>query len=105
MTASAIPRRNPLLHMVILVAQLAFGLLAMTICLPSMQDWPATFGTSQAAVQLTFSGFVAAYGGMQLVYGPMSDRIGRKPVLLIGLAIALVGSMMAALAPDLTVLT
>lgn len=84
-----------------LVGQLAFGLLAMTICLPSMQDWPATFGASQASVQLTFSGFVAAYGAMQLVYGPWSDRIGRKPVLLAGLAVAFVGSVMAALAQDL----
>jgi DHA1 family bicyclomycin/chloramphenicol resistance-like MFS transporter len=88
-----------------LVAQLAFGLLAMTICLPSMQDWADTFGSTQAAVQLTFSGFVAAYGGMQLVYGPMSDRFGRKPVLLAGLVIACAGSVLAALATDLGVLT
>jgi DHA1 family bicyclomycin/chloramphenicol resistance-like MFS transporter len=59
-----------------LVLQLAFGLLAMTICLPSMQEWPAQFGASQAAVQLTFSAFVATYGAMQLVYGSLSDRIG-----------------------------
>ena len=32
-----------------LLAQLAFGLLAMTICLPSMQEWGAIFGSSQAA--------------------------------------------------------
>ena len=105
MTRTEASSRNPLLLMAILVLQLAFGLLAMTICLPSMQDWPATFGASQAAVQLTFSGFVAAYGGMQLVFGPMSDRIGRKPVLLIGLSVALAGSLVAALATDLTVLT
>lgn len=52
-----------------LLAQLAFGLLAMTIGLPSMQDWPATFNASQAAVQLTFSGYVLSYGLLQLVYG------------------------------------
>jgi DHA1 family bicyclomycin/chloramphenicol resistance-like MFS transporter len=88
-----------------LVAQLAFGLLAMTICLPSMQDWPATFGASQASVQLTFSGFVASYGGLQLLYGPLSDRIGRKPVLLFGLALSLLGSLLAMVAPGLGVLT
>lgn len=88
-----------------LVAQLAFGLLAMTIGIPSMQDWPATFGASQAAVQLTFSGFVAAFGCLQLVYGPWSDRIGRKPVLLFGLVLAIAGSVLAALAPDLSTLT
>jgi DHA1 family bicyclomycin/chloramphenicol resistance-like MFS transporter len=87
-----------------LIAQLAFGLLAMTINLPSMQDWPATFDASQASVQLTFSGFVAAYGGLQLVYGPLSDRFGRKPLLLFGLALASLGSLLAALAPSLTLL-
>ncbi|HZY18430.1 MAG TPA: MFS transporter [Ramlibacter sp.] len=90
--------------MVNLVAQLAFGLLAMTICLPSMQDWPATFSASQAAVQLTFSGYVAAYGGLQLVYGAVSDRIGRRPVLLFGLVLAVAGSLLAAVASDLPLL-
>jgi DHA1 family bicyclomycin/chloramphenicol resistance-like MFS transporter len=88
-----------------IVLQLAFGLLVMTICLPSMQEWPAIFGASQASVQLTFSGFVAAYGGLQLVFGPVSDRIGRKPVLLLGLVVAGGGSLLAALAQDLPVLT
>ncbi len=87
-----------------LIAQLAFGLLAMTICLPSMQEWSALFGSSQAAVQLTFSGFVVAYGVLQLVYGPLSDRWGRKRVLLLGLAVGCAGSVMAALAPDLNTL-
>ncbi|WBY01929.1 MFS transporter [Ramlibacter tataouinensis] len=99
------PGPNPVLLTANLVAQLAFGLLAMTICLPSMQDWTGEFQASEAAVQLTFAGFVAAYGCMQLVYGPLSDRIGRKRVLLIGLSVSLVGLLVAAAAPNLTVLT
>ncbi len=87
-----------------LLAQLAFGLLAMTICLPSVQDWPAYFGASQAQVQLGFGAYVAAYGVFQLVYGALSDRIGRKPVLLAGLALAGLGSTMAALAESLWIL-
>ena len=87
-----------------LLAQLAFGLLAMTICLPSMQEWGAIFGTSQAAVQLTFSGYVVTYGSLQLLYGPLSDRIGRKKILLFGLAVAFLGSVLAALAPSLPLL-
>ena len=84
-----------------LLAQLAFGLLSMTLCLPSMQAWGAVFGRDQAAVQLTFSGFVVAYGVLQLVYGPLSDRLGRKRVLLFGLALACLGSVLAALADSL----
>jgi DHA1 family bicyclomycin/chloramphenicol resistance-like MFS transporter len=88
-----------------LISQLTLGLMAMTICLPSMQDWPAAFQASQAGVQLTFSGFVAAYGGFQLVWGPWSDRVGRKPLLMLGLAISCVASLVAAAAPGLVVLT
>jgi len=84
-----------------LVGQLAFGLLAMTICLPSMPDWAHEFDAAQAAVQFSFSGFVLTYGGLQLLYGPLSDRVGRKPVLLAGLALAVLASVMAALAPSL----
>ena len=87
-----------------LLAQLAFGLIAMTICLPSMQEWGAQFGASQTQVQLTFSGFVVAYGVCQLVYGPLSDRYGRKGILVIGLGLLAVGSLIAALAPSLQVL-
>lgn len=87
-----------------LVAQLALGLTAMTIILPSMQEWAAIFGSTQAAVQLTFSAYVVAYGLLQLVHGPLSDRIGRKKVLLFGLAVTVLGSLMAVFAPDLPTL-
>ena len=86
------------------LAQIAFGLLAMTLCLPSMQEWGAIFDTPQADVQLTFSGYVVAYGALQLVYGPLSDRYGRKPILMLGLVVAGLASVMAALATDITTL-
>ena len=88
-----------------LLAQISFGLLAMTLCLPSMQEWGAIFDTRQADVQLTFSGYVVAYGALQLVYGPLSDRHGRKPILMLGLVVAGLASVMAALATDIATLT
>jgi DHA1 family bicyclomycin/chloramphenicol resistance-like MFS transporter len=88
-----------------LLAQISFGLLAMTLCLPSMQEWGVIFDTRQADVQLTFSGYVVAYGALQLVYGPLSDRHGRKPILMLGLVVAGLASVMAALANDITTLT
>ena len=87
-----------------LLAQISFGLIAMTICLPSMQEWGALFDASQARVQLTFSAYVLAFGLFQLVYGPLSDRHGRKGVLMAGLALLALGSLVAALAPNLDVL-
>lgn len=88
----------------LIVAQLGYGLLAMLLCIPSMPDWASLFGESQAHVQLAFSAYVVAYGGMQLVYGPASDRLGRRRVLLAGLALATLGSALAALAPTLWLL-
>lgn len=96
------PRRHALL--LNLLAQLAFGLLAMTICLPSMQEWGAIFGVGQPAVQLTFSAYVLTYGGLQLAYGPLSDRLGRRRILLVGLALSLAGALLAAVAPGLGLL-
>jgi DHA1 family bicyclomycin/chloramphenicol resistance-like MFS transporter len=87
------------------LAQISFGLLAMTLCLPSMQEWGAIFDTRQADVQLTFSGYVVAYGALQLVYGPLSDRHGRKPILMLGLVVAGLASVIAALATDIATLT
>jgi DHA1 family bicyclomycin/chloramphenicol resistance-like MFS transporter len=88
-----------------LIAQISFGLLSMTLCLPSMQEWGAIFTAPQTAVQLTFSGYVVAYGALQLVYGPLSDRHGRRPILMLGLAVAGLASVMAALAGDIATLT
>jgi DHA1 family bicyclomycin/chloramphenicol resistance-like MFS transporter len=94
------PPSEPLLILNI-VAQMAFGLLAMTICLPSMQTWDTLFRVDAAAVQLTFSGYVVAYGALQLLYGPLSDRHGRRRILLVGLALGGAASLAAAFAGTL----
>ena len=100
------PSRDPPSSALIaqILGQLAFGLIAMTLCIPSMAEWDGVFDTTPAMVQLTFSGYVAAYGLLQLVYGPLSDRLGRRRVLLAGLAIALCGTLLAALADHITTL-
>lgn len=87
-----------------ILGQMALGLLAMTLCIPSMAAWSTSFATTQSMVQLTFSGYVAAYGLLQLVYGPLSDRFGRRRVLLAGLVITLLGTLLAALADDIATL-
>jgi len=85
----------------VLIAQMAFGLLAMTICLPSVQEWGAIFDAPQSQVQLTFSGYVLTYGALQLLYGPLSDRHGRRRLIVFGLVLAALASVAAAFAPTL----
>lgn len=95
------PRR---LLIATLLASVAFGLLAMTICLPSMPSWAGLFAVGQGSVQLTFSAFVVAFGGAQMFYGPLSDRHGRRFLLLLGFALAALGSLACALATSLPLL-
>ncbi len=102
--SKAAPAAPSRLLVATLIAQIGFGLVAMMICLPSMPDWGTLFGATPAAVQLSFSGYLVAFGAMQLVHGPLSDRLGRRPVLLAGLALAAAGSVAAALAPGLPAL-
>lgn len=92
------------LRIVTLIAQIAFGVFAMTMCLPSMPEWGAIFGEPQSKVQLTLSAYMVSFGVLQLLYGPLSDRHGRKPVLMAGLALAVMGAALAALAQTLTML-
>ncbi len=101
LAVSADVRPRPAGLMPYLLAQIVFGLLAMTICLPSMQEWGEIFSTDATRVQLTFSAYVIAYGMSQVIYGPLSDRYGRRPVVLTGLAIALAGSLGAVFAPGI----
>ena len=86
------------------VAQIGFGLFAMMICAPSMQEWGAHFGAAPATVQLTFSAYVLALGACGVFYGPLSDRHGRRRIVLIGLALAALGSVLAALATEIDAL-
>ena len=83
---------------------MAYGLLVMTVCLPSMPEWGDLFRRPQDEVQLTFSGFVLTFGLLQLVYGPLSDRYGRRAMILIGLAVGIAGSLLGALAQSLPML-
>lgn len=72
--------------------------------LPVMPEIVAELGTTRSMVQLTISGFFIGMGVGQLVMGPLSDAIGRKRLLVAGASLALLASVLAALAPTATVL-
>jgi DHA1 family bicyclomycin/chloramphenicol resistance-like MFS transporter len=63
--------------------------------LPSMPNMADEFGAADSTMQLAVTLFIICFAGSQLFYGPASDRYGRRPLLLLGLAIFIVGSLVA----------
>jgi len=85
----------------ILGAQTAMGPLAIDTYLPALPTITREFGTSTAAVQLSLSVYFIGIALGQAVYGPLSDRHGRRPPLFVGLALFAIGSLGCALAPNI----
>ncbi|WP_308606386.1 multidrug effflux MFS transporter [uncultured Corynebacterium sp.] len=77
---------------------------ATDMYLPVMPEIVSELGTTRAMVQLTISGFFVGMGVGQLVMGPLSDAIGRKRLLVAGAFLALLASVLAAMAPTASVL-
>ena len=75
--------------------------LSTDLYLASLPGMALDFAVTPAAVQQTLSLFVFGFGTAQLVSGPMSDRYGRRPVLIGGLALYLLSGVACALAPSL----
>ena len=78
----------------------AVGQFASNIYTPSLPSVALDLGVSQGASQATLAVFLGAFAITQLVVGPLSDQFGRKPILLIGLAVFLVGTMLCSTAVD-----
>ncbi|MCC0041057.1 MAG: multidrug effflux MFS transporter [Rhodobiaceae bacterium] len=90
--------------LILLVAISAIGPIALNIFMPSMPGMQSVFGVDYATVQLTLTFYLFAMAISQLVFGPLSDRFGRKPMLVIGLACFITGSVLATLAPTIELL-
>ncbi|NDY93357.1 Bcr/CflA family efflux MFS transporter [Ideonella livida] len=86
-----------------LALALLLGLQPVTtdLYLPALPLLRQDLQASMAAVQLTMSMALLAFGVAQLVMGPLSDRLGRRPVLLCGLALYALSGAAAALAPGM----
>jgi DHA1 family bicyclomycin/chloramphenicol resistance-like MFS transporter len=76
------------------------GTLAMHMFVPALPDAAQSFGVGSAAVQATIGIYILGLAFGQLVYGPLSDALGRRPMLLLGLALYTVAGVVALCAPS-----
>ena len=88
----------------LLIAVSAVSPLGINMYLPSMPSMARAFGVDFATIQLTFSLYLAAMAFGQLIIGPLSDRFGRRPVLLAGLTVFVLGSLVCLTAPSVGLL-
>lgn len=77
----------------LLIAMTAIGPVTLNIVVPALPGIITRLDTNAAAVQLTLSLFLLSLACAQLVLGPLSDRFGRRPVALAGLALAVTASL------------
>ena len=82
----------------------AVGPLAIDMYLPSLPHLTAALGASPPEGQLTLSAFLVGFAAGQVVYGPLSDARGRRPVLLASLALFTFGSALCAVSPTIETL-
>lgn len=98
------PRVTPLLAAVALSLLLGLQPVTTDVYLPALPMLTAALGAPMTQAQLTMSALILAFGLAQMVWGPVSDRIGRRPVLLLGLSLYTVASAGCALAGSIELL-
>ena len=91
-------------HIMTLVLTAATSAISMNVFLPSLPGMAVYFNADYAIVQLTVSAYLAATALLQLLIGPLSDRFGRRPVLLICVAVFMVGTVLSLWAPTIELL-
>jgi MFS transporter, DHA1 family, multidrug resistance protein len=82
----------------------AIAPLSIDIYLPALPTMRAAFGADEAQALYTLSTFFIGFGGGQLLFGPLTDRFGRKRPLMCGLAVYIAASAGCALAPSIGML-
>ena len=78
--------------------------LAIDMYLPAMPNLARDLGVAEGSVQITLTVYTAGFAIGQLIQGPLADSYGRRPVLIIGVALFAVASVMSALAEGIDAL-
>jgi DHA1 family bicyclomycin/chloramphenicol resistance-like MFS transporter len=102
--ATGAPSPAPKGLFLVLPALVAFQAISTDLYLPALPAIGADLGASVEEVQLTLSLFLVGFGTAQLAWGPLSDRIGRRPPLLVGTGLYVVASLACLLAPSIEAL-
>ena len=89
---------------VLVVALTSLGPLSTDFYLPALPAIARALHTDSAGVQLTLSVYLLGFGAGQLLVGPLSDRFGRRPVMLWGMLVFVLSSVVCALADSITTL-
>lgn len=83
----------------------SLGPLSTDMYLPALPAIATEFEASTSRTQATLSAFLVGFACGQFLYGPLSDRVGRKPVLVGGLSLFLLATLACALAPTIEALS
>ena len=94
-------RRTPWRLLALLIAMAGMSSLSLNILVPAMPGLATKLAADPARVQLTVSLYLMGLAAAQLVFGPLSDRFGRRPVVLAGLALATIASTAAIFAASI----
>lgn len=86
----------------LLIAVSAVGPLSLNILMPAVPGLATTFAADPGVVQLTLTLYLVGLALSQLVLGPLSDRFGRRPVMIAGLAVTVAASFAALAASTIT---
>ncbi|EHZ6872856.1 MULTISPECIES: purine nucleoside transporter PunC [Providencia] len=86
-------KKNSPGFMVYLAGLSMLGFLAIDMYLPAFGAMQDTLHTSEGAISASLSIFLAGFAFAQLLWGPLSDKLGRKPVLIVGLTIFIISSL------------
>ncbi|MDR1967130.1 MAG: multidrug effflux MFS transporter [Burkholderiaceae bacterium] len=103
-TPSSATAASPLLIVLILGLLLGIQPVTTDVYLPALPALQRDLRASMSQVQMTFAALLLAFGTSQLVWGPLSDRFGRRPILLWGLGAYVLASAACVLAPSMPLL-